>query len=451
MIHKHSIALAGLLLALAGPVGAADGPAGPALQPAGQPVGHQLAGDSGTELFLIASGLGVARRWTPGQIQEALLEDERALARLYLDLDEVGSGEGLEPGRLDATEMVVQALGSLNRDRRWSAVITELGRQDSLGRRLAAWVLEGEIAELADLLFELAAEVSGQELGSRRVQQTFTVALGSILQRRAGGQELVRLARSARFELGPAIVEAVRRRGGEESLELLLELHEAHGGLQLAVLEAIPDLGACTLAHGPEWLIEALREDARQFDPVRNRLALAGLGELRHLGTMGLLLEGMRSTDDPRLAMTARRAAARIVGRDLGSDPEAWRRWLDEQRAWERDELPQLLEELRGDGEPAALRLALELAARRPAHHARLVGPVARHLRASDPGVVHGAARALRALGAPTALPPLVDALDRTPSAQRQTLLQALQELSGERLPAHTELWLAYLRGEPQV
>lgn len=77
-------------------------------------------------------------------------------------------------------------------------------------------------------------------------------------------------------------------------------------------------------------VLQAFRQHSADGGPTGP--ASAAKNPKARLEAARLLIAAMRS-DDPSIRATSRHNLERLVGRDLGADPAAWQRWLDEQGA----------------------------------------------------------------------------------------------------------------------
>lgn len=106
-------------------------------------------------------------------------------------------------------------------------------------------------------------------------------------------------------------------------------------GDQALLRACVAALGCYTLILWGEsmrlhMMLTGVLQAFRQAAGDASGRSAAGRSPEARLEAARLLLAALRS-DDPTIRASSRQNLARLVGEDLGDDPEAWQRWIDRQ------------------------------------------------------------------------------------------------------------------------
>lgn len=244
-----------------------------------------------------------------------------------------------------------------------------------------------------------------------------------------------RSAWSDAFEIAPdelrfALVRGLADAGGAEAIARLGELIGAGVASDSTLLAELARAGRRIDRAQDEAVLERVRPllDSDRVDIVRDAALCAGaLGDERSIGVLIDLLEH----EHAGVRANAQWSLNRLTGRRLGPTAERWRRWLEPEATWWRDEAPAALNRLASADPQVRVGAAHELSRRRYPRHA-LSAALATHLPVHDPASAAVICATLKQLGSQNGAEILAgrvaEALDK---GVRSLLEDASRELQG--------------------
>lgn len=293
-------------------------------------------------------------------------------------------------------------------------------------------------AEHLRLLLRLSA-VPGEEAPALELRTSFTAAAAAIFAREPQAlAEVQVLLGECPPALGAPLIEALARVRGARATEALARLLGRVPGLDGLLLCRLAQRGRFS-ARNEEFVFEALRRYLGHADPslvAGAARATAALGDEAAVAELIELIEHR----DPRARSSAFEALTALSGLALGEDASRWTSWYQAEAAWwEREADARLVRIERAHGQEyvRAAREVLEHRLFRDRSAEAFVHALGRR----DAHEVWIACRALRELGSPLAVPPLVELLRADDPRVREAALEALRAITGLELDPSPESW----------
>jgi len=318
---------------------------------------------------------------------------------------------------------------------------------DDLGTRAASLRVLGRQGSAAGLplYFELLAH-GAAELGQRGLRTTAQNALQEILRADAdAGQALERPLLAAPLEQQLLVAEALASSNRGAAVALLGKLFGRDPELDLAVLDALAQLGARYPWRVADEIAPRLRQQLGGQDATLRAASARALGLLRDAQSAPGLIDSLGDTD-PTVARAALWALRESSGQTRLTTRPEWQHWLEGELAWWKGEGNALLAKL--DPEHAAeLAGTLRALLRHPMGRDQVAAALAGVLGELEAPAKVLACGALSQLGARRAVPALVELLFEADAEVRAAAWQALRALTGEELPAEPQLWETYAFG----
>lgn len=292
---------------------------------------------------------------------------------------------------------------------------------------------------------ELVQGIEAPALERDYVRARLDAALSHCLAGSSAGFELLRPRLSQLDEPRlRSVARATALAGRGCGVEFLWLLRGRSPALDREVVAALAALTPRTLGElGPQrcaWLRELLcGADARGREA-----AAAALGCVADADSAPQLLAAL-ADPEAAVARSARGALEALAGNRGPREERAFETWLAGERAWEQEERPRLLEQLRAEDTARALEAASELA-RHPLFRHESSRAIAAELARTDADFVQGACAALVALRSAVAVDALVELLAVDDPGLQQYAQEALRALTGRRLPPDADAWRAATR-----
>ena len=329
-------------------------------------------------------------------------------------------------------------------------LLQELRGDSPLAVRLVALRLAGNVrdARALDALDQLCGLVPAAQKRQPVVREALESALAEVLQADERALDAaLRMARnkSTQEALFVPLASALGRIGASRGLAVLEALLGRNDELDLAVLEALGNLGIRACSRDVEVATRLLRKYIEAPEPRLRRAALIAFGRAR-VGDVVPELVGLLDDRDRRAKLASLWALEQISGLELGDDPPEWELWHQREVAWYRETWPARLEAVNGSDVVAAVAALRELA-QHPAFRRDLAhGVVQGAIQHADPAVAVAACGTLAKLGGPGSIEGLIDALqDSREDVRVEAAVRALHVLTGEALPASETAWRSWL------
>lgn len=269
-------------------------------------------------------------------------------------------------------------------------------------------------------------------------------AFAEILQRDPTAHErLQSLWRQVPFDLRPAVIRAVGEAGSPRSFDLLSEMLAWHGEHAALTIAQIPRIGASDSFEKNTELCDHIRPFLDPADPGLCRVATLALGELEDLRAVPLLIE-LLGDESARLDENVVWALRRITGLSFPASQEIWSFWLESEMTWARRHKVRVVADL-GSVDEELLVVAIRDASRHPLFRHELSGALCGVLTHGRARMRALACRTLQQLSSPVAAVPLAERLEDRAEDVRTAAWEALQSITGEKLPPDQYAWLAVL------
>lgn len=353
-------------------------------------------------------------------------------------------GEPLLDG--DGRALLVDALRAWPDDEVGALVLAAAGSDAAPREQRTALVLVGEAGDARSLgvLLRLYATSDPNGLRAPEVQRAVRASVAALLRR------LPDAARSLRGDLRAThdallapVAEALCRQGGEDELAAAADLLGRDARLDATVLRCLGERDRRQAAIDDGTRAAIARPGLDHVEPDVRRQAAATLGRLHDAEAFERLVELLEDPDRGvrRAAYDALRA---VAGTDPGDDPERWWRWWVAERAWLAERVPLLARSARHGPAGEAVRAVGELSSR-PLFRRELLPCLADAAGHDDPRVAAAACAGIGRLGAPEALPHLVELLDDPRAAVARAARESLAALTGWTRSA--DEWRRWMEG----
>ncbi len=359
--------------------------------------------------------------------------------------------QGARPAREDARVPSEQELATVRevlcaRPRRELLLFLETlaAEEEDPAIRVQALGILGQTGsrEQLGLLARLATPLSRGPLPPE-LREGFGQALALVLQRDPSALgEVRRLFQEALPALSAPIVAALARTRAPEAQELLASLLGSSPGLDPLILTRLGERGPTGRLRIDEEVRDAVRRYLSRREEELVRVAARAAGGLRDDEAVETLV-GMTEHPVPALRASACDALGELTGLAYGRDSARWSAWYRAEMSWWDSEAREVLlriERGRGVEFTRAARLALEHRLFRD----RLAEAFAQALPRRDFQEVRFACRALEELRSPSALPGLIECLERDEPLVREAAWKALRAITGAELPAEAESWASF-------
>lgn len=307
--------------------------------------------------------------------------------------------------------------------------------------RVASLVILSEIGsaiELEDLF--LLASPGGDRRASRRLRDAVDVALARLFDRDpATLDRLVRVFPTIHPSFAAPVVSVVARRPDERRLAVLTDLLGAAPQVDALLLVEVGRMAS----RLPRPLDETLRGRVRPYlwssDEqllVEAAIASAAMDDHRAVEP---LIEVLREPS-PNVQSAAVRGLRDLTDRQFGVDPGRWTDWYRHEQAWWQGDAPAQFALIREGTGPEASRVILELSKKRLFRH-RLTEFVGLGLERPELDLVVLTCASLGHLGSHTAVPLLVECLERPEPEAKSAAWRALQRITALDLGPDPALW----------
>ncbi|MBL8862447.1 MAG: hypothetical protein JNK02_10605 [Planctomycetes bacterium] len=305
--------------------------------------------------------------------------------------------------------ILLAALAGLPRASVLAAVDDALAGSDDVDRRLDLCRILGRLGGEAALERVLATAALLEPIQWERtfVQVPLQEALATLaVADPALGARIAPRVRTAPPPLAMILVRALADAGAAEAASEIARGLGRDARLDLCVVETLTVLGARAAGSLPPPVLALLR---RQLEARDERLvratssALARLGDAESAEPLARLLDA-RSADVRNAAQAALKL---LTAASLPPERAAWEEWLESERRWAAERLPEIAAELAEPDAAALATLIAELAAHRlHRHQAALTLAVA--LGAEDPAIATLVCAALPRFGSRAVVPALL-------------------------------------------
>jgi HEAT repeat protein len=192
-------------------------------------------------------------------------------------------------------------------------------------------------------------------------------------------------------------------------------------------------------------LLAPLRKRLEAKDERVRAASAVALGELRDRTAVHALVARL-GDPDPIVARSAQWSLCQISGRSDLRTGDEWKRWLQAEQQWWKEQGPALVQRLREDD-----RVGLADVLRTLALHPMAYGPAGEALIDALPNLAPErqatVCATLGQLSVSAAVPALIDLLFDGMPAARQAAWQALRAITGRDLPIEPRLWEEYAFG----
>lgn len=280
---------------------------------------------------------------------------------------------------------------------------------------------------------------------SSDLEQAFERSLAYLLvDAPDAGRTLRARARSLPPELRANAARALSAAGLGDDLWTLVQWLGHERALDVQVLSSVAAIALRSLPPFDDYVVGSVRPLLESDDVPTSAAAARALGALEDPLAVPALVDRLGSAHaDVRAA--ARQALQRVSGLDLGPDELRWRSWLSGEERWWSDELPGVLEDLRG-GDGSAVAAAVNAVSRHRLYREELGAVLVDLLRDASGDRRWMACVALRQLGARGSAPELVDCLADDDERVRREAWQALRTFFGTNLPPDPDAWRDVVR-----
>jgi len=314
----------------------------------------------------------------------------------------------------------------------------ELDRDERLvALRILARV--GRANELV-LAAKIAEPPAGQSEADTSLRTVFEDVVRSVLSRDRRGYSVIKQQiLQCHSAIASSIVRAVSDVGTPAGMLTLADLLGYEARLDKLLLVHI-GLMAQKVPHPIDSrVLDTIRPFLESEDFEVSREAVLAVGRLEDFDSIEPLI-GLLESEDSHIAEAAHWSLMEVTGLNFEPSPERWRFWLQTERHWLENDAPALYERLhsRDAGEVFS---ALNELSRRRFHRDEIAKEIEQLLWHESPATRRLACLALGQLGAPTAMPALVDTLgDPEPTVSRNAWL-ALRAITGRDLPSDASGW----------
>ena len=325
------------------------------------------------------------------------------------------------------------------------AFLTEVAVPESVPDQrttIAAQRILGEIGASADfgLMLRLGHPVEGRRRVAKPVRAAFTEAFERFLLRNPGEVKSIRSGfRRAHASFLAPMITTLGHEPGFERLRLLTELLEIEPGVDSLLLVEIGRMGAVLPHPLGEQTRAAVRAQLSSHEEqilIEASMAIAALEDTDAVKSLIALLDHP-SRNVSSAALTSLRA---LGGRDFGIQSDRWLAWYRAELIWwEREAQLQFNSIRTGQGSEAS-RIILELSKKRLFRH-QLTKPLASGLDRKENDLVVLTCATLGHLGSSTAIPLLVECLERPDQSVQSAAWRALRRITGLELGPDPELW----------
>jgi hypothetical protein len=309
-----------------------------------------------------------------------------------------------------------------------------------LRERLEALLVMAAVGEGENLRLLLRLSTSlGDEAPAFELRTGFTDALAAILRRVPAAIEQMPglFAESPPAFTGP-VVEALARCEGRRATEILAGLLGRVPGVDGLLLARLARRGRYS-GRGEEFVFEALERYFRHSDPALVAAAVCASAELGAAAAAEEMI-GLLEHRDERVRTSAAQALGTLSGLDFGPDAARWAAWYQaEMDWWEREADARLVRIERAHGQEY-VRAAREVLEHR-LFRERLAEAFTQALARRDADDVWLACRALGELRSVSAIPALVECLERDDARLRAAAHAALRAITGADLGPEPEAW----------
>lgn len=306
--------------------------------------------------------------------------------------------------------------------------------------------LIGEIGDSRALgeVIDLLARIDPVHLRRPYVMSTSVAAIRGLL----GRDEFAYAVLAGRLHkvddvLLPQLARALGDLGDLEAVPLLEKLLGRTEELDLLVLDALgrPSIQAAVLGEGSH--ARAVRPSLASTSQRVRRQAAVSLGRLHDAPSASDLVDMLEDLD-PGVRRAALEALQALAGTRWDSGPERWTDWLTSERTWLEERAGELAEQARSTEGGDAVAAIRELSSHR-LYRDEVSALLAPGLRSSDDNIATATCLALMRIGAPRAVPDLVEALADPREPVRLAANQALARLTGLSLAARPHPWREWL------
>lgn len=386
----------------------------------------------------------LAPRASQAPLDEAALEKKiaalgtdviRPLIAIYLgELQEPDHNYPVDPRAINGRpRIVLAALGRISRSEVLQGIDAAIQEASDVDRRIALARILGSLGGKSALksILSIAADLDPIQWERTFVQ----VPLQQSLARVVCGQEKLAMevahrVRDSKPGLASILVRALVEADAWPAASELALAFGRDARLDLCLAEALAALGDKVAGSLPDSVLDALRSQLESRDPRLLSAAALALGRMGDAVCAPRLAQLM-DEPDPVLHAGVRKALAALCGLDLDPNRAAWVVWIERERVWSVDRLPELERECLA-GDPAVVPGAMaELVQHRLYRHraARAVLPM---LNSPNAAVVRLACGVLPGFGSRCVVPTL-RVLARSADAEvRTAAASALLALTGE-------------------
>jgi hypothetical protein len=212
-------------------------------------------------------------------------------------------------------------------------------------------------------------------------------------------------------------------------------------GADPLVLGELAVLGRSRRASADDHTCKRVRDLLWEDDRELLLAAIDAAGPLEDPDAVEPLVHLLRHAD-----LEVRRAASialtELTAQHHGLDVDAWTAWHEGSRAWRRDRMPYLVDDVEYAPPALASRALVELSRRR-AHRRELTGLLAAGLRRPEPELAARTCVALGALRSPRSIPLLLGELEAPDAEVRRAAYLALRRVTREDPGPEAEDWRA--------
>lgn len=242
------------------------------------------------------------------------------------------------------------------------------------------------------------------------------------------------------------LVRGLSRARGAQPLDWIDERIGVHAELDTLIVRTVARIEGQAWSTPSDDVLRLARQLLSSMSEDARCAAVELLGVHGDLDDADQLLA--RTFDaDPLVASVARKSLRKLVGIDLGSQPETWTAWIEAEREWQGEHLEPLLAEATHEDASTAVAAIRSALSHRTARRI-CADAFVRALEADpDDAIACALIEALATCGGRTALPVLALQLDSSSTPRREGALRALQTLTGFQHGADREEWRAVSAG----
>jgi HEAT repeat protein len=353
---------------------------------------------------------------------------------------------GGRPGRISLSPQQREALLGAFELLPLAQVRAHVSRVDPFGatqgERITALEVLGAVGDEMDVetMVTLTHPAVEPKLAPHTMRSALERELGALLARVPRGLQAVPSAYSdAHPSLLLPLVDAIGAEASADRLETLTRILGREPAADGLILTAIGRQGA-SLPHPIEGRAGA---DVRGYffdDDVNLRIeAATAAGRLEDYESVPALID-LLGDPDANVVRAAHESLKSIAGIDRPADVERWRTWYQAQMDWWRYEAQEDFQMVRNGSPAGAAHVVLELSKRRFFRH-ELTEPIAPALQRKDGDLGILACAALGHLGSHTAVPHLIEALERGDVDLQSASWRALQRITGLSIGPDPGAW----------